>query len=298
MATPNSETSARMTLEGVIAWTSVAYASGFFVVLLHTARLGLPVIELIEPVYVWIGLPFAILGFFADRLLSLLRARSMLHRDQLLNALRKSEGGTDLAGEVNFMSGFVDEASRLMPWFVPAKWVAASIGRRIEKMLVAAGPDSERRSKLLRLLDFQMRALRAANAVQGIINLANIAVLTAGSIFFYVIEVYPRIPQAYGGGAPISVRLLVDSTKVPSLVAANRTGVILSSQVDLLYHAADTYWIRSAKSAQGCVLDPTVDALQDFVLPNVSLDDPGLASRHKCLIGLEKSVVSGVVLVH
>ena len=52
-------------LEVLISWASIAYALGFVTVMIHTARLGIPVIELIEPIYVWIGLPLALVVFSA-----------------------------------------------------------------------------------------------------------------------------------------------------------------------------------------------------------------------------------------
>src|SRR5262249_22087715 len=51
-------------VEQVVTWASVSYAAGFFVVLLHTWRLGLPVLDLVQAVYVWIGLPLAAFAYF------------------------------------------------------------------------------------------------------------------------------------------------------------------------------------------------------------------------------------------
>lgn len=66
------EDSAKASTEGlvkqVVSWGSIAYAFGFLVVMLHTWRLGLPVIELIHPIFIWIGLPLATVAFFYRQL--------------------------------------------------------------------------------------------------------------------------------------------------------------------------------------------------------------------------------------
>ena len=42
-------------IEPALKWVAVAYAFGFVTVMLYTYRLGIPVLQLIEPVNVWIG---------------------------------------------------------------------------------------------------------------------------------------------------------------------------------------------------------------------------------------------------
>jgi hypothetical protein len=42
--------------------------------MLHTYRLGLPVVELIEPIYIWVGLPLAVVLYFIGQLLAAFRA--------------------------------------------------------------------------------------------------------------------------------------------------------------------------------------------------------------------------------
>jgi len=47
-------------LEALLKWGSVAYALGFLTVTINTARLGIPTLELIEPVQVAVGIPVTI----------------------------------------------------------------------------------------------------------------------------------------------------------------------------------------------------------------------------------------------
>jgi hypothetical protein len=55
-------------IEPILKWLAVAYGFGFLIVLLHTYRLGIPMLQLIEPANVWIGLPLAILAYFVDKI--------------------------------------------------------------------------------------------------------------------------------------------------------------------------------------------------------------------------------------
>ena len=53
-------------LQSILAWVSVAYALGFITVMVHTAQLGIPIIQLLEPVYILVGVPLAIVAFLID----------------------------------------------------------------------------------------------------------------------------------------------------------------------------------------------------------------------------------------
>ncbi|HYK61081.1 MAG TPA: hypothetical protein VEV85_16735 [Bryobacteraceae bacterium] len=46
----------------------MAYGFGFLTVMVHTYPLGVPALQLIEPVNVWIGAPLAGVVFFLDKL--------------------------------------------------------------------------------------------------------------------------------------------------------------------------------------------------------------------------------------
>jgi hypothetical protein len=70
-------------VKSVLAWGSLSYACGFVTVTAHTWRLGLPVIQLIEPIYVWIGLPVAVVAFFSKKLYLYFRVRGSSVAEQL-----------------------------------------------------------------------------------------------------------------------------------------------------------------------------------------------------------------------
>jgi len=65
---PESGGSQWHTIEPILKWGAVAYGFGFLTVMVHTYLLGVPVLQLIEPVNVWIGAPLAGVVFFLDKL--------------------------------------------------------------------------------------------------------------------------------------------------------------------------------------------------------------------------------------
>src|SRR5687768_7852624 len=70
-------------VERALAYAALSYGFGFVVVMLHTARLGFPVIGLLEPIYVLIGLPLAAVAFFGNQLNTFIRQRAAEARDSL-----------------------------------------------------------------------------------------------------------------------------------------------------------------------------------------------------------------------
>src|SRR5262245_34827949 len=52
----------------IVAWGSLSYAFGFVTVMLHTWRLGFPVLDLLSAVYVWVGLPLTLVAVFSKQL--------------------------------------------------------------------------------------------------------------------------------------------------------------------------------------------------------------------------------------
>ena len=75
--------------------------------------------------------------------------------------------------------------------------------------------------------------------------------------YFYVVEVYPLIPQSLGGGKPRVVKLIVDLEKIPLFapelralfpheVNTQTTKAITTLPVDLLYLTKETYYVQIA----------------------------------------------------
>jgi hypothetical protein len=56
--------------------------------MLHTHRLGIPVVELIEPIYVWVGIPLAVAGYFVEQLIASFK-RTLKRRPQELDEAKR-----------------------------------------------------------------------------------------------------------------------------------------------------------------------------------------------------------------
>jgi len=57
--------STRKWVESLLTLASLTYGLGFLTVFVHTGRLGLPVLTLLEPIYVLVGLPLTATGLLA-----------------------------------------------------------------------------------------------------------------------------------------------------------------------------------------------------------------------------------------
>lgn len=90
-ATQNSDSKLNWhDIEPILKWAAVAYGFGFLTVMWHTHRLGVPVLQLIEPVNVWIGAPLAIVVFFLEKLVK--------GREQNSRRLRNGAEGSSCQG--------------------------------------------------------------------------------------------------------------------------------------------------------------------------------------------------------
>ncbi|HEX4963810.1 MAG TPA: hypothetical protein VF173_23495 [Thermoanaerobaculia bacterium] len=200
--------------EKLIAWASVAYGFGFAVVLLHTARLGVPVLELVKPIYILIGLPMAILAFFSRQILKWLRAEAVANRDELVAALREqhileSDPQKDVIEKV------IRSLSRAMPWYFPAKALGKALGRLLQRAHVGQDAASGRSLFSMRILDRYVRLLEGAAALNRLTKLAMLVAVSGLLLYLYVWEIYPKMPMAYGGGAPASVQLRSTRPRFP-----------------------------------------------------------------------------------
>src|SRR5438128_2625054 len=93
LVSPFSETETGV--KSIIAWASISYAFGFATVTLHTYRLGLPVLEVLSAVYIWIGLPLALVAFFGRSLALFFKARALGRATQLRESWRNLTSEVD-----------------------------------------------------------------------------------------------------------------------------------------------------------------------------------------------------------
>jgi hypothetical protein len=220
--------------------------------MLHTARLGIPVLDLIKPAYVWVGLPLAVLGFFSKAIISRFKRQAEDHGVLLTKSISQPFI-VDSDDYPVLRQNFVDTAIRLAPWFAPKK---VSTG-----LLEAAIGRAERKARKLttdpranKIFDRLLRMSMSVTAIWAFTNLIVTIAGTCAAVVVYAWVIYPWLPQTIGGGAPRHVQLVVDGSKFPDALRRS-TGLqglwtkeeppLLTAEVDLLYKTSDAYWIRS-----------------------------------------------------
>ena len=246
-------------VEQVITWASVLYAAGFFIVLLHTWRLGLPVLDLVQAVYVWIGIPLAVCAYFANQPWRYLRSRVEAESVVLRNSLRSSP-----LPESELITKVIE---RVAPLFLSDFLTLQLFNIVMSQLRPQFSVDSKLGKAALRLLHLGLRLRAGISAAFTLVTLAIGAAIVAGILVAYVWIVYPRLPQSLGGGAPARVRLVLDVTKVsPDFSKVAGLGAswskdgppFLTSELTLLYKTADGFWLSSSGGGAPFLLDKSM----------------------------------------
>jgi hypothetical protein len=282
-------------IEFLLRWASIAYAAGFLTVMVNTAALGIPVLQLIEPVLVWIGLPLAIVIWAVMQTRHLARR----YRDRLTERLEKREEQFKRV-ETLSASGQVTEAFALVVSITirealditlsgapldRAQELSVDIVRKALQKLSAPneanGADKDKGKASLRTAIKWMAlstkwtgrlvtALTAATHL--ILFIALIVAIVGGYVFF----IYPKIPQKWGGGHAVEVRLILAEDKFPAgdlrlqklFGETTNKGTSLTGeprvteQVDLLYATEHAYFVRPSG---GPILQLSSDAISGVI---------------------------------
>ncbi len=234
-------------IKSALAWGSVAYAFGFITVMLHTARLGFPVLELLGGVYIWIGAPIAIVCFFSLRIVAFFQQRATRLAAETRASWVDLTGATAPADNVDLISRFAGEMRSITPFF-------GLVRGPIETVLVHALKDQSESSR--RLLSRLVAFIRGFNAIFGFFQLLLTIIYLLGAVYAYVWLIYPVIPQNIGGGAPALVRLVVVVEKIPQglsslpRLSASAQGVAGKTEitriVKLLYATKECVYIEES----------------------------------------------------
>jgi hypothetical protein len=238
-------------IEQALAWVSVSYALGFFVVLAHTARLGLPILDLIDSAYIWIGVPLTIVAFFSQRIWAWIRVGIEKRTASIRETLANDISSTSLKEQVDF---FLDRVRAAIPFSLTnavITRIAASMSRRFLQSKLAA--DAEASPRFRKHFRFASVMVVVAAAVTGLLNLVGWIVTGVTVLLVYVWFIYPVMPQSVGGGAPSPVQLVVDTSKVPqSFLVSTGTQTLPAATgsvggattIDLLYRTDDGFWLK------------------------------------------------------
>lgn len=234
-------------VKAVVAWGSLSYAFGFATVMLHTWRLGFPVLELLSAVYVWVGLPLTLVVVFSKQLVRYFAAKGLA----LGNELRTS--WEHLAGDVQKDARSISQSFVALVSVLPIfRLFRSSLERLIERASLDTAVKSERAARTLRRLT---GLLRGMSTLADLMRTINLAILIVVGMFLYVWVGYPLIPQSLGGGQPATVRLLILTDKasafLPQLQDAGAPAVIdgvktaLTAKMQLLYATKDNYYLST-----------------------------------------------------
>jgi hypothetical protein len=251
-ASPASTSPLTSLLGKVVSAAGAAYAFGFVVIMVHTARMNAPVVEALQfqnivaglPIWVliWLGLwlwprlmvrinaPVAEKGLSTWKMLLIFGVCAVA----LIFVLRweaspflSITGNNNLSGAFVVMSGALFSLALYM-------WVELHRKKREERMVA-----------LFQLVSYWL-----------------------GMVFFvlvYAIFIYPLWPQSLGGGHPVQVRLLVKDADVGSLLTGQKgaNGSLDSGPV-ALYYRNGSYLLIGTPAQQHLIQVP-VDQVRSVV---------------------------------
>ena len=281
-------------IQNILSWGSVAYLAGFFTVMLHTASLGIPIIEILKPIYIWIGLPIAIVIFSIRWFWQLTSAR--INRIKTQFALIRDES-KEVFG--NSKSIEVDE---LVDIFINLLYTSLKIFPSVLEFML---------SKIIKLLEIPIRKIskwsvqhdlrnlkvsediyfrnsfkmvkgleitfRSLSEVLGAISFFVLILAIPFACFLYIYKIYPIIPQSYGGGEPLSAVLILSGEDLPTsspeicTLFPNNTcpsqpsKTLITSTVDILYITPEQYFIQSS--------DQKIFALKKAIVNGIIYDE-------------------------
>jgi hypothetical protein len=213
-------------IEPLLKWAAVAYGGGFLTVMLHTYRLGIPVVELIEPIYIWVGTPLAVAAYFIGQLIALFKRtleklpqelnEAKRDRDKLFASKIPEDAARALSALIGISLRVFGSAVPLVPLEDVLRETLAPLLKRLVEKKLESGDDRDTLSYIIKLASviYFLTAIAAAFN-RFFLRLVMLALVPA-TLCLYVLFAYPAIPQSLGGGKPSQVRLIVDTKKIPT----------------------------------------------------------------------------------
>lgn len=238
-------------VKSILAWGSISYAFGFVTVMLHTARLGFPVLELLSAVYVWVGAPLTVIAFFSVQIARFFKARANKLTNELRESWKDFKEGVELK-DVDVISQFFGILGAITPIETLLLKPFESLLRRI------SGDESKTSDRDKRFLGQMTSFFRGGLALFELFRLLVTVSYLVGIVYLYVWNFYPLIPQSFGGGAPTTVKLLVNTEKIPSdvsdllgiklyTVEDHSQKIVVTGAIDLLYSTKNQYYLQGPK---------------------------------------------------
>jgi hypothetical protein len=283
----NSESGAVDFLESLLKWASLAYALGFATVMLNTAHLGIPTLELIEPVQVWVGLPLAAIFWVVITLARYFRRRAAGMQTDLQLFDAQFQKLTDLAekGELTAATAYQCEIMIRDLVAIPLglklvyrlqstrlTLLSTKLASRLEPKTGApeeVKKAKERQMRALLVLGKMSARMKKISVVQAFVSrVIIVAVVLVVASSWYIFYAYPRVPQSWGGGKPMIVSMLLADEKIP-----------VDDQEASIFFPQGTTSSKSRRTQQLCLLLATENSyyvrLQDLKIVGVNSEAVG-----------------------
>jgi hypothetical protein len=181
--------------------------------------LGVPVIQVLDPLNVWIGFPIALSLYFVDKWIKgilkisaeiAISAKRVLHEDGPIGAQPTVE-----QLYVELISAYASVIS--LTAFVPEGltiWLARRVFPKkvILQRLSGSSLDTKAVDMMRRVV---MMTSGGATTIRRSIDLLSMCTALPFLLGLYVFGVYPLIPQPWGGGKPMEAQLIVETDKLP-----------------------------------------------------------------------------------
>jgi hypothetical protein len=220
-------------IEPVLKWAGVAYMFGFLIIMVHTYRLGIPTLQLVEPINIWIGAPLAVVAFFLDKIYvaSKRAVGTLVQSLKEAGGIREqfdknSDNLEDLflqivdfwLGSLALFAAPFGLAGPMKQLYRRAFRAYINLVKRIAKTdplaFLNADAGGAGRERLLNSVAPTLKWTLRVAAVAHFVNVAIYIVCIFLACWLYV-EVFPSIPQTLGGGRPLAVELLVSPDMLP-----------------------------------------------------------------------------------
>lgn len=255
--TQTPSTAAKPSLFQMIDWLKLgglAYAAGFAVIMVHTARLDVPVVEAFEFQNIVAGLPVLLLLGIAiwstPRLI-----RPLMSRDTPKLNISNKTFVVMVFLLALAIGGIYFELQAVLNWHPSASgsWVAISALVFISSLsMLAQTYDQQVRDRLHSVLSL-------TTALSGIILL----------LLGYAILAFPRLPQSVGGARPVRIKLYFKEPSLTSVLGrSTMPGDPPNASAPLtLYYRTSSYLLLAGPQSHSLIQFPT-----DQVLAVVWLD--------------------------
>ena len=271
-APASSGDATRQWVESLLTLVSLTYGLGFLTVFVHTGSLGLPVLTLLEPVYVLVGLPLTAAGLLLRCIWHWLQQEIAGNIQRVRLAMQQyrdpqvAENQDVYTDFWNLYTALMGVVTFILP--APTEWLIRLIIKPYEH---------QARQLMLqdaRAREFAGKFLQKINALAAVLRhgarLFGVSLLVAGllgAVAAYIFWLYPLVPQQWGGGKQQQVQLLMAAEKIPPMLlhkadtAAPKPEENRLVTVRLLYHTGDFYYVEADNGARVALVKELVSGV-------------------------------------